>query len=99
MHTYLLRIDKEKFKLLEQKSKDLDLSVNAYINKLIDEQLQSVLQKNTNIEMFSRINHLINVVDKQTIELNKLSHANEITVNILADLFGIHDEEEWFFVK
>ncbi|CAD2072578.1 MULTISPECIES: hypothetical protein [Bacillales] len=94
MHTYLLRIDKEKFKLLEQKSKDLDLSVNAYINKLIDEQLQSVLQKNTNIEMFSRINHLINVVDKQTIELNKLSHANEITVNILADLFGIHDEEE-----
>jgi hypothetical protein len=91
MHAYLLRLDKEKFSYIEEKSKQLEISVNTYINQLIDEQIESVLQKNRNIEVLSRLNHLINVVDKQTIELNKLSHANEITVNLLADIFGINE--------
>lgn len=91
MHSFLLRLDKEKFRYIEEKSKQLEISVNTFINQLIDEQIQSVVQKNRNVEVLSRLNHLINVVDKQTIELNKLSHANEITVNLLADIFGINE--------
>lgn len=74
------------------KAKELGISKNEYINLLIEESISNVLQKNHNIEVLSRINHLINVVDKQTIELNKLSQANEITVNLLADIFGINEK-------
>lgn len=73
------------------KAKELGISKNEYINLLIEESISNVLQKNHNIEVLSRINHLVNVVDKQTIELNKLSQANEIIVNLLGDIFDINE--------
>ncbi|MBP1940278.1 hypothetical protein J2Z59_001636 [Jeotgalicoccus pinnipedialis] len=74
------------------KAKELGISKNEYINLLIEESISNVLQKNHNIEVLSRINHLVNVVDKQTIELNKLSQANEIIVNLLGDIFDINEK-------
>lgn len=91
MKQFHVRVPNKTNEIINAKSKELGVSKNEFINLLIEEYIANTVQKNTNIEVFSRINHLINVVDKQTIELNKLSQANEITVNLLADIFGINE--------
>lgn len=91
MKQFHVRVPNKTNNFIISKANELGISKNEFINLLLEEYIANTVQKNTNIEIFSRINHLINVVDKQTIELNKLSQANEITVNLLADIFGINE--------
>ena len=83
-----LRMEEEKFLFLEKKAEKLNLSMNEYINKVLDDELisdnyYSVILENKRIHI-----DLINIIKKQNELINELNTWHEIHANMLKEILG-----------
>lgn len=83
-----LRMEEEKFLFLEKKAKKLGLSINEFINKVLDDELISENYFSMFIENKRTHNDLINVIKKQNELINELNIWHEIHANMLKEILG-----------
>lgn len=89
MKKYLLRLPEENFEYISKKAEKENLSVNEYINKIIENDISEKLLTEDSIEMKRLIKKLETTLNDQIKSINDLNNWYEINTNILFELLGV----------
>ncbi|OFS64727.1 hypothetical protein [Nosocomiicoccus sp. HMSC09A07] len=94
MKKYLLRLPEENFEYISKKAEKENLSVNEYINKIIENDISEKLLTEDSIEMKRLIKKLETTLNDQIKSINDLNNWYEINTNILFELLGVEKINE-----
>jgi len=91
MKRLTLRIPNETYLYFNEVANKNNMSLNEYFTQLLNEKMNQYAMNNSLIDFNHKLNEFAYILNRLIEEQNKLSHASEITVNMLADIFGINE--------
>lgn len=83
-----LRMSEEKYLFLEKKAEKLDMSLNQFINKVLDDELTSESYFSFYLDNKRVNDDLIEIIKNQNNLLVELNTWHEIHANMLKEILG-----------